>query len=431
MASNLSKLEKAIDFANLPRTFQDAIVVARAIDIRYLLIDSLCILQDQPSDWQAESSKMAAYYRDAFLVIAAPNASNTAEGFLDIVKGRSPRSSLSIGAEIGHIRNPDGSISHIFKRELDGCFRDRHEHPIRSANLNSRAWALQEYLLAKRIVHFTKGEILWECVEDLKCECMEVDHAPTSEPSSRIMRKSQFIPLCLSLGGNQINFHELCLELLQQYSTRALTYDFDLLPALSGLAKLWQSRGAGKYLAGFWEDHILDSMTWQVRGARRLQRSKGYRAPSWSPFSKHVSFEFPNNDSTRLKEKHAVVVNTGVTLKGVDPTGQITHGFLQLRGHVCQGHITPGPVLSLLNVDVGGRTFPAKWDLEMGFDEGLSLTLILIGSNMSGGLIALILKRSQQEGFYERVGYIYDHNKDDTEFFVQLSGGRETLVTIV
>ena len=39
-----------IAFKMLPKTFQDAVTVTRAIDIRYLWIDSLCILQDDKKD---------------------------------------------------------------------------------------------------------------------------------------------------------------------------------------------------------------------------------------------------------------------------------------------------------------------------------------------------------------------------------------------
>ena len=40
------------------------------------------------------------------------------------------------------------------------------------------------------------------------------------------------------------------VRLIEEYSTLALTYESDRLSALSGLAKMWQSQGAGQYLAG-------------------------------------------------------------------------------------------------------------------------------------------------------------------------------------
>ena len=65
-----------------PKTFCDAITVTRKLGIRYLWIDSLCIIQGDASDWEIESSKMGSVYRDAYLVVAASNASSDDEGFI-------------------------------------------------------------------------------------------------------------------------------------------------------------------------------------------------------------------------------------------------------------------------------------------------------------------------------------------------------------
>ncbi|KAH7370060.1 hypothetical protein BKA65DRAFT_386907, partial [Rhexocercosporidium sp. MPI-PUGE-AT-0058] len=45
----------------LPATFRDAVVITRLLGVKYLWIDSLCIIQDQLSDWEHESAKMHQY----------------------------------------------------------------------------------------------------------------------------------------------------------------------------------------------------------------------------------------------------------------------------------------------------------------------------------------------------------------------------------
>jgi hypothetical protein len=47
-----------IPLSSLPKTFLDAIVVTKALGLRYLWIDSLCIIQDDEDDWLAESKTM-------------------------------------------------------------------------------------------------------------------------------------------------------------------------------------------------------------------------------------------------------------------------------------------------------------------------------------------------------------------------------------
>lgn len=54
---NLAQHLEDISVDKLPRSFQDAVTVTRNIGVQYLWIDSLCIVQDQDSDWELESSK--------------------------------------------------------------------------------------------------------------------------------------------------------------------------------------------------------------------------------------------------------------------------------------------------------------------------------------------------------------------------------------
>ena len=64
----------------IPTTFADAIQITRAIGIRYLWIDSLCIIQDSVEDWQKEASLMDHVYEHAWCNIAATKARNSSEG---------------------------------------------------------------------------------------------------------------------------------------------------------------------------------------------------------------------------------------------------------------------------------------------------------------------------------------------------------------
>ncbi|KAM0083587.1 hypothetical protein ACKRZS_004172 [Fusarium odoratissimum] len=70
----------SIHFAQFPKTFQEAIIVCRKLNIEYLWIDSLCIIQDDEHDWAVESPKMCDVYQNAYLAIAAAAAHNSSEG---------------------------------------------------------------------------------------------------------------------------------------------------------------------------------------------------------------------------------------------------------------------------------------------------------------------------------------------------------------
>jgi hypothetical protein len=46
----VGKFEQSIPFEDLPRTFREAVIITRKLNVRYLWIDSLCIIQDDSAD---------------------------------------------------------------------------------------------------------------------------------------------------------------------------------------------------------------------------------------------------------------------------------------------------------------------------------------------------------------------------------------------
>jgi hypothetical protein len=53
---NLDDRERNIQVAATPKTFREAIGIARKLGARYLWIDSLCIVQDDEADWEVEAA---------------------------------------------------------------------------------------------------------------------------------------------------------------------------------------------------------------------------------------------------------------------------------------------------------------------------------------------------------------------------------------
>jgi hypothetical protein len=51
----------------LCKTYKDAIALTHALGISFLWIDSLCIIQDDAADWEAESGNMASIYENSYL----------------------------------------------------------------------------------------------------------------------------------------------------------------------------------------------------------------------------------------------------------------------------------------------------------------------------------------------------------------------------
>lgn len=80
LTANYHSHQEGVDWTWLPPTFQDAIALARSLGVRYIWIDSLCIIQDNTTDWKVEASKVAQVYEGSYLNIAATSSSSSAGG---------------------------------------------------------------------------------------------------------------------------------------------------------------------------------------------------------------------------------------------------------------------------------------------------------------------------------------------------------------
>jgi len=85
---------KGIKLTTLSVNFQQAINVARFIGIRYIWIDSLCIIQGPASDFATEGQLMHKVYRNSYCNLAAADSENSTGGLFrprepaDILPGR-------------------------------------------------------------------------------------------------------------------------------------------------------------------------------------------------------------------------------------------------------------------------------------------------------------------------------------------------------
>lgn len=147
---------------------------------RYLWIDALCIIQDSLEDWALESRKIGYIYSHAVLNIAASGSSDSHGGCFN-------SASCSQNSIIGLRSNKllqlpstlkDGTKSVLLfwlneydrrERLFAGNYRpgENSNVPVllqNSAVLN-RGWIFQERILSKRVVHFTKDQVLWSAAK--------------------------------------------------------------------------------------------------------------------------------------------------------------------------------------------------------------------------------------------------------------------------
>jgi hypothetical protein len=146
---------QVVKFHHLPKTFQDAVTVARELGVQFLWIDSLCIIQDDKEDWQCESECMEKVFASAYCTIAATSARNSNEGFL----------SRPAKGFVRLVDNSTGTPFSVYACEV-GDFND----DVENGELNKRGWVLQERALSRRTIHFTARHTYWECGSVIRCD---------------------------------------------------------------------------------------------------------------------------------------------------------------------------------------------------------------------------------------------------------------------
>jgi hypothetical protein len=147
---NIEEMVEGVGLSCLPKTFQDAIIITRKLGLRFLWIDSLCIIQDSADDWATESSSMRLIYKNCLVNIAATGAEDGSMGFFF---DRDPIFASPCRLKVKKTRTHDFVPSSVWL------------HDVNYAPLNSRAWVVQEQLLAPRVLHFGKRQLFWECNE--------------------------------------------------------------------------------------------------------------------------------------------------------------------------------------------------------------------------------------------------------------------------
>lgn len=147
--ASLDILKSGIAIIALPQTIKDAIEITQRLNIRFLWVDALCIIQDCAKDKSVEIQKMGSIYKNATITIVASFASSVMDGFLRNTRKPPPEPSYY------QFPMPDGTSERI-------SISARHFLTPQSF-LDRRGWTYQERILSPPLLQFSEKELLWSC----------------------------------------------------------------------------------------------------------------------------------------------------------------------------------------------------------------------------------------------------------------------------
>ncbi len=353
----IDMLRDGISLNKFDPTIRDAILVTRALEITYIWIDALCIIQDHNAkDWNEQASQMNEIYGGSTVTLVAASSESVIDGFL---KKRELQyiPILWCSSPAGDSTGIKPPASVFFSPEWD-----KNEDKL-NGPWSKRGWTMQEGLLPSRLLHYTSSQMIWKCGEEQRFERGETKSLQdevskiltyTSDINfgsgwlwkldtfMKFKRFPDYLPRSLDypLLSEPETFH-LWYDLIEEYTPRRFKNISDRLIAISGLAKIFGNTiRSHEYVAGLWKPDLIRGLMWHTDGAKLIpQQSKDKMGalndtfPSWSWAS--VGYEVVedsqknNNNFQALSLVEDVQVNL---FNQHDPFGAVKSGSVTITG---------------------------------------------------------------------------------------------------
>lgn len=342
---NLDSFREEIPLADLPRSFQDAIFVCCHLGIRYLWIDSLCIMQNSVVDWNLHAKQMALVYSNCVLNFSfdkgsCPEDGGFTERGTDLLQECCLFSSWPDGMSLDEISDDEKTEEDYEGKSLGRLLSGKMRRltvfswpdynrsttiSLAKVPLSDRGWVVQERLLSPRVLHFGWDRISWECGEIGSLnEALPIGFGNTGkqfDPEPRGPFNFEAVETGSSVLASAFNWWS---QILTEYTKRKLTYpDKDKLVALAAVAQKF----GGRYYAG----HHRGTMPFCLLWVYITRTGHNLCGPTWSWASVD---DVVWNISVPRSSNFAAAEVEHVEVELVDPDneyGQVKSGKIKMR----------------------------------------------------------------------------------------------------
>ncbi|KAL6711647.1 hypothetical protein ACN47E_004581 [Coniothyrium glycines] len=274
-------MREGIPWEYLSKNFRQAVDVARFLEIDYIWIDSLCIIQDSMVDWAYESGLMHKVYRNSYCNIAAADAAESQGG---LFRSRAPQDVLPAKLDC------HASTTMFAKGSWRIVREDLWDHGLLQRPLYKRGWVFQERMLSPRILHFSKHQIFWDCTEMSACETIPSElPLPLDRLSSidrhwrgRLQEGGTNEAIMLSAANDDL-IDDFWRATVENYTGLDLTKQYDKRVAVWSIAKLVRDNLREAYVAGLWELALEEQLAWKVADCTTARKPDELATnPTWS-----------------------------------------------------------------------------------------------------------------------------------------------------
>ena len=431
-SDNLKDRFLGIESSSLPDKFQNAVRITRALGVKYLWIDALCIIQDSVEDWTEASSQMHKLYSNSLLTISILDEDHS---------GTETKATDTIGLTSWQPPH-ECSTCKCKHRAFAHLLDDTPATMVLNSTWFKRAWTLQESVLAPRVLYCSSTRLAWECGSITSIHNI-TGTLRSSMGIGRIVNLSthsgcQETPFRVE-SRSTAKYLDLWPDIVREYSKRQLTNSSDKLHALAGLAATVSSVVGSQYLAGLWNDDLKRQLLWFRDFSTPPSTRPRYRAPSWSWASIDSQVIWPKEIMEIVEDDTTEISSCSTTLTStISPFGGVVDGYLKIKGPMCKAAVNYPYLEELLDgctlksfafvqfdAFLSAANLSYKWNANGTWIEKLWCMQLLHGA----GLV-LKERRGGFQQIFERVGVYWFDLNNDTEGDVQLFWEEKT-ITIV
>lgn len=323
----------------------------RRFEVEYLWIDCLCIIQNDSADWKREAVSMASIYKNAAFTISAlhclgsskslfsdPNKA-LAAGFIGELSEGIPvhleayithpfsYNSLRYRADEGHFGQPYG----------DDYIRGFESYTDPEMSLLSRGWVYQEVLLSPRTLYFLANEIMWRCRVHTICQCarysLDADWVGQSDLKTYSHNGET---LYYSGRGCKPVASRDWATIVEDYSSKDLTYPQDRMPALAGIAQEFGSSKGWTYICGHWQEDLSRTFGWTPRVHQTIRPESGLPTWSWASIETAVHIKIVCSEELEFESCQITYKNGGSPY-----LGDVEEAVLTVKGDVSSAKLLP------------------------------------------------------------------------------------------
>lgn len=191
----------------LPKTISDAVTLTKKMGKRYLWVDSLCIVSNDPQDKAIQIPAMTSVYGNAMLTIIAAAGEDADHGL----------------PGLGSFR-PGHKVADLGRYQIVESYLSASQRSIQGTTWATRAWTYQELLLSGRCLIFLETHVEWLCRCTEWFEQFDFEHTNFNFKSTWLEPEQ---PLGLYISNYEV--------FVGEYTRRNLTFETDIVDAFAGI----------------------------------------------------------------------------------------------------------------------------------------------------------------------------------------------------